>query len=236
MHSLISTSCAIAKCPIWTSVLIAFMKAIDSVGSIGTNSPIMYCAASLMSSIATLVSLIIVPYFLQWRRLRPLSGVSFSRRRELGEFPSSSPPDAAAPSLVFPSARLCSAVCEFGSPACGNAAFVVDCPGSSGRSWWRRGRPDACSSPRCGRQRRRRHGRSARDRAMARGVGVAEAEQRGAVAGMTEARKRRASSVRGASRHRARKGHGTSKRDDGAGGSGDVDTEGRHDLGLRRGV
>ena len=77
-------------------MFIATMNTIESAASIGTKPSIMYCAVSLISAIVALVPPIIVPYFVQWRRLRLLSGVSLRRRRELGEPPSLSPPAAAA--------------------------------------------------------------------------------------------------------------------------------------------
>jgi hypothetical protein len=77
-------------------VFIAVMNVIESAASIGTKSSIMYFAVSLISSIVALVPPTIVPYFVQWRRLRLLSGVSLRRRRELGAPPSLSPPAASA--------------------------------------------------------------------------------------------------------------------------------------------
>ena len=69
-----------------------------------------------------------------------------------------------------------------------------------------KGARSADARRRRGRQRRRRRGRPARSRAAARCVSIAEAEQRGDVTGVAEARRRHASSARGVSRRRARKG------------------------------
>ena len=87
-----------------------------------------------------------------------------------------------------------------------------------------------------GRQRQFRHGRPTRPRAAARCVSIAEAEQRGEVTGWHgRARGALARHAAGAGAERA-KGQEKSTRSNGAGGSGDVGMESRHDLGLWRGV